>query len=87
MPELQKVKRDDPKVVAARRRQAQLAAEPMTFSVFDAASGTILRSGSCARCDLAAQSAGPAEIVIEGRHDDSTHGVVVDEAGISVVPL
>lgn len=46
---------------------------PTPFTVFDAATGDILRSGTCQRQSLALQSTAPSEIVIEGRYDDGEY--------------
>lgn len=44
----------------------------MSFSVIDAETGHVLRSGQCAFRDMALQGRASGEIVIEGLHDDET---------------
>ena len=57
-------------------QQEPEAAPPrrVPFVVYDPATGTILRTGTCAQTDLRLQAHG-TEAVIEGVADDERHGV------------
>jgi hypothetical protein len=55
--------------------------EPMPFTVFDAGTGAILRSGCCQRQSLHQQTAGSDEIVLEGNYPDDRYRIEVTENG------
>lgn len=60
--------------------------EPVPFTVFEAETGTILRSGSSQRQDLHRQAVAPDEVVIEGYYADDRHRIEIGEAGPVAVP-
>ena len=65
----------------AALQEAQHQMQSVTFTVFDAASGEILRAGTSQRRDLMHQSTAPNEIVIEGEFQDGMYRIEITEAG------
>lgn len=53
------------------------------FTVFDAETGEVLRSGICSPRDIGNQSNAPNEIVMDGQFSDDEYKMVVTEKGMS----
>jgi hypothetical protein len=58
-----------------------------TFTVFDAETGEVLRSGFCAPQDVHLQSSASSEIVIEGQYQDDRFKITFTEHGLEPVPV
>jgi hypothetical protein len=69
------------------RRTAEAAAERgVPFTVVDAETLLVLRSGMSQLQDLAAQAAGPGEIVIEGEYPDEKFAFKISTKGLVPIP-
>jgi hypothetical protein len=60
--------------------------EPVPFTVFDAGTGAILRSGSCQRQSVHQQATVAGEIVLEGNYPDDRYRIDVTDDGPVAVP-
>ena len=65
----------------AALQEAQHQMQSVPFTVFDAATGDVLRAGTSQRRDLMHQSTAANEIVLEGEFQDGMYRIEISEDG------